>query len=152
MEWYDWLLFLHVASAFILVAGVVLAIAILFEARREGGGSFLLRRVSPLAEMLWNIGGVTVLIFGIWLAIHGTPSDYDIFDGWIILAVVLWLIASAAGGPIVRVYRKARAGVATAGPDNAAVAVADQRMVLLHTVMAVAVAALLFVMIYKPGA
>ena len=157
MEWYDWLLFLHVASAFILVAGVVLLVAVLLESRREGGGSFLLRRVSPLAEMLWNVGGVTVLVFGIWLALHGTPQDYDFFDGWIILAIVLWMIASAAGGPVTKAYRHARTGAAERGEGAVAagagpVAVADQRAVLLHTVMAVATAALLFVMIYKPGA
>jgi Predicted integral membrane protein (DUF2269) len=152
VDWYDWLLFLHVAAAFVLVTGVVLAVAVLLEARREGGGSFLLRRVSPLAELLWNVGGITVLVFGVWLAIHGTPQDYDILDGWIVAAIVLWLIASGAGGPIVKAYREARSRVGSAGPDNATLAVASRRVLLLHAVLVVATAALLFVMIYKPGA
>jgi hypothetical protein len=151
MEWYDWLLFLHVTAAFLTVSGVFLLIAVLLD-MRKGGRASLLVRVSPLAEMLWNIGGITVLIFGIWLALHDTPQDYEIFDGWIIAAVVLWLIASAAGGPITQAYRQARMAVVQRGGDAGTASAIDQRIVVLHVVMAIAVAALLYVMIYKPGA
>ena len=151
MEWYDWLLFLHVAAAFMTVAGTFLLIAVLLESRKDGRVSLLVR-VSPLAEMLWNIGGITVLIFGIWLALKDTPQDYEIFDGWIVAAIVLWLIASAAGGPITRAYREARTAVAGRGGDAGTASAIDQRLVALHVVMAVAVTALLVVMIYKPGA
>jgi uncharacterized membrane protein len=145
VEWYDWLLFLHVAAATSLVAGVVLLTAILLEVRRGTAGSLLVR-ASSLAEMLWNVGGITVLIFGIWLAIHGTPENYDFFEGWIIAAIVLWVIASAVGGPLTKAYREAR------GAPGQPLTVPAERLTLLTAVMAVATLALLVVMIYKPGA
>ena len=54
--------------------------------------------------------------------------------------VVLWVIASAAGGRVGVGYRALRRG--TGAPASAAI----------HAAMAVAVALLLIDMIYKPGA
>ena len=83
---------------------------------------------------LWNVGGLGVLVFGIWLALN--VDGYELWDGWIVAAIVLWLIASGAGG---RLSRGVREGV----PDQARV---------LLAVMALATFALLIDMIFKPGA
>jgi uncharacterized membrane protein len=131
---YDWLLFLHVLAAFALVSGVVAYVAIVVGA----GGDEVRRTLAAPALALWNVGGIGVLVLGIALAVDA--DAYALWDGWIVAAIVLWLIASAAGGPLSRGLR-----------DEAA-AVDARRARLLLAVMAAATLALLIDMIFKPGA
>ena len=37
----------------------------------------------PTARVLWAVGGLSALVFGIWLAIH--VSQYSLTDGWILV-------------------------------------------------------------------
>ena len=134
MTLYEWLLFLHVFTAFLLVAGLVAYGVLVLSA----GGAGARRALGPPALALWNSGGMGVLVFGIWLALD--VDGYELWDGWIIAAIVLWLIASAAGG---RLARGVREGGAPGGAHPAR---------LLLAVMALATLALLFDMIFKPGA
>ena len=128
---YEWLLFLHVLAAFLLVAGVA-AYGVLVLSGTEAAR----RALAPPGMALWNVGGLGTLVFGVWLALD--VDGYELWDAWIIAALVLWFIASGAGG---RLSRELREG--TAAPDRAR---------LLVGVMAVTTALLLVVMIYKPGA
>lgn len=130
MSLYEWLLFLHVVAAFLLVAGLA-AYGVLVLG---GGGDAARRALGPPALALWNAGGLGVLVFGVWLALE--VDGYELWDGWILSAIVLWLVASGAGGPLTR-------GVREGAGDRAA---------LLYAVMAVATLALLVDMIFKPGA
>jgi hypothetical protein len=131
---YEWLLFLHVLAAFALVAGVVAYGVIVLG---DGRGAVRRALASP-ALALWNAGGIGVLVLGIALAID--VDGYEVWDGWILGAIVLWLVASAAGGPLARGVR-----------DDAA-ALDPGRARMLFAVMAVATAALLVDMVFKPGA
>jgi hypothetical protein len=131
---YEWLLLLHVLAAFLLVAGVVAYGVIVFAGAGEGPR----RALGPPALALWNAGGVGVLVLGIWLALEA--DAYALWDGWIIAAVVLWLVASAAGGPLSRAVREA------SGP------LPHDRARVLLAVMAIATVVLLADMIFKPGA
>ena len=140
---YDWLLFLHLVAAFMSVAAVVLFGALLVSTSGARGEAMPLLRLSRVADLLWNVGGLSVLVFGIWLAID--VDGYDLLDGWIVAAVVLWLIASGAGSMVAARYREAL----DAG-DHAPLRAG--RSVLMHVVMAAAVLALLVDMILKPGA
>jgi hypothetical protein len=127
---YEWLLFLHVVAAFLLVAGLAAyGVLVLGD-----GGDAARGALAPPALALWNAGGLGVLVFGIWLALD--VDGYEPWDGWIVGAIVLWLVASGAGG---RLSRGVREG-------------ADDRAALLLAVMAVATLALLVDMIFKPGA
>jgi hypothetical protein len=128
---YEWLLFLHVLAAFALVGGVV-AYGVVVLA---GGGDVVRRTLAVPALALWNAGGVGVLVLGIWLAIDA----YEVWDAWILAAIVLWFIASAAGGPLSRDVREDKA------LDLGAARVR-------FAVMALATALLLVDMIFKPGA
>jgi uncharacterized membrane protein len=133
---YDWLLFLHLLAAVSLVAGVAAYGAIVLSA---GGTAAAARRVlAGPALALWNVGGVGVLVLGIALAIE--VDAYQPWDGWILAAIVLWFVASGAGGTLSRDVRDAAAG---SEPGRARV---------LFAVMAVATAALLLDMVFKPGA
>jgi hypothetical protein len=127
---YEWLLFLHVVAAFLLVAGLTAYGVVVLGS----GGDAARRALGPPALALWNAGGLGVLVFGIWLALE--VDGYELWDGWIVAAIVLWLVASGAGGRL-------SSGVREGAGDRAA---------LLLAVMAVATLALLVDMIFKPGA
>jgi hypothetical protein len=127
---YEWLLFLHVVAAFMLMAGLA-AYGVLVLG---GGGDAARRALAPPALALWNAGGLGVLVLGIWLALE--VDSYELWDGWILAAIVLWVVASAAGG---RLSRGVREGVL----DGAE---------LLFAVMTAASFVLLIDMIFKPGA
>jgi hypothetical protein len=92
--------------------------------------------LSPAALVLWDVGGLGTIVFGVWLALN--VDGYELWDPWIALAIVLWLVAAASGGNLRRLLADA-GGV----PPRAAT---------LYAVMAVASAALLIDMIFKPGA
>jgi hypothetical protein len=73
-------------------------------------------------------------------------NGYEVWDGWIVSAIVLWAIATELG-------RRAQLGFTASAPGegDSAVALAP-RAALMHWLRSVAVLALLVVMIYKPGA
>ena len=146
MSRYEVLLFLHLLAAFALVAGLVLYLTVLLGARRAASpaDAVPLLRMTGLATMLWNVGGLGVLVFGVWLAL----DVYEIWDAWVVIAIVLWVIASAAGGPLSKEYRTASG----AGGDAALAVVRASRTSFLLGVASAATLALLLVMIFKPGA
>jgi hypothetical protein len=134
MSLYEWLLFLHLLAAFLLVAGLV-SYGVLVLGR---GDAAVGRALGPPAMALWNAGGLGTIVFGVWLALE--VDGYELWDGWIIAAIVLWLVGSGAGG---RLGAEVREGTAVAQIDGARAAVA---------VMGLTTLLLLIVMIWKPGA
>jgi hypothetical protein len=121
---YEWLLFLHVLSAFSLGAAYVVLWVALLAADRGAGP------MTRTASILSAIGMLGVFVFGIWLAIDA--EDYHVWDGWVLAALVLWAIAGETGR---------RAGV-----------LAHPRAPLFLTISSATVLLLLADMIYKPGA
>jgi hypothetical protein len=134
MSLYEWLLFFHLLAAFLLAAGVVVYGVLVFSS----GGDAASRALGPPALAMWNVGGLGVLVFGVWLALE--VDGYELWDGWIIAALVLWFIASAAGG---RLGAGVREGGRVQGVDRAG---------LMVGIMALATVLLLLDMVFKPGA
>jgi hypothetical protein len=102
-------------------------------------------RLLGIANAAWAVGGLGTLAFGIWLALY--VDGYDLLDGWILGAIVLWAVATELG-------RRAQVGF-TAVPASGEAANASPltgQATLLHWLRSLAVLALLVVMIYKPGA
>ena len=128
------LLFLHILAAFLLVAGVVIYTAFVL-------GSPVNRPTRTIAEILWGVGGLGTIVLGIWLAIDA--DAYDVLDGWIVAAIVLWFLATGSGMEVSR-------AVQPRGDDSALAL--TSRVVSAHWVRTALVLALLVVMIYKPGA
>jgi hypothetical protein len=124
---YEWLLFLHLIGAFAAMGSVVVFSVLLLGGDRVAG-----QQLTFLGRRLWDVGGLLTLVFGVWLAL----DDYSIADGWILTALVLWAIAAGTG---IRIGMDFEAGV-------------TERVRPLYAVMTIAVLALLFVMIFKPGA
>ena len=130
----DVLLFFHVLAAFALVAGVIGLGVVLAQASRPGGAAAL--RLTPLARRLWDVGGGGTLVLGIALAL----DEYDITDGWILGALVLWIVAAGTG---------VRLGQDLVASEEGKVA---GRAWPLFAVAALATLGILYLMIFKPGA
>ena len=97
MSEYDWLLFLHVTGAFLLVGGAVMAGTFNVAAlRRERPSEIaLLLRLTRVAVVSISIGMAVTLAFGLWLVSH---VGYRWGEAWIVAALVLWVAANALGG------------------------------------------------------
>lgn len=160
MSFYDWLLFLHVASAFALVAALVVFWVIAVAARNVDRPVDSLRyfRVAKPANVLVAAGTVGTLLFGIWLAIDA--DAYQVWDGWVLAAIVLWVISSATGqrgGVTYAEAQKLAQQLAAEGRGDQPSAelqarLQDRRAMWLNIVSSAVVLALLVIMIYKPGA
>jgi len=155
----DWLLALHVLSAFAWIAAMVLYTVVIATGWRLTVPSDVVRvfRVSRVGDALIAIGLLGTIIFGIWLALD--VDAYEIWDGWIIAALILWLVAAALGGQVGKVYNGARDrakalvdGGRDAPSSELSAMLRSQHGVVLHGLMILVVLVLLVVMIYKPGA
>ena len=124
---YDFLLFVHVLSAFCLMATVVMYGAYALGWATSRPGLFT-------ADRLWDVGGAGTLIFGVWLVLD--MSEYDITDGWILGALALWVVAAGAG---------------TRGRPGAPDETGSGSAVKLHWLRALAAVAILALMFFKPG-
>ena len=131
---YHALLFFHVLAAFFLASAVVMYSAFVL-------GSPVNRTTRLVAEILWGVGGLGTLALGIWLALN--RPEYELWDGWIIAALILWVLATGSGA-------RASRGVQPAGDDS--VVAIDRRTAFAHWMRVVYVVALLVVMVWKPGA
>jgi hypothetical protein len=131
---YEWLLFLHVTGAFAVLATVALYGAAVLGPPQAVGG-FL-----RLGNVLFSIGAVLTLAFGIWLAID--DERYHPWDGWIIAAYVLW----GAAGAVEQRFRRSL-DVTTSAEAR------DRRRAARTTYGLLAAIVVLFVvlMITKPG-
>jgi hypothetical protein len=124
---YDFLLFVHVLSAFLLAGTVVIYSAVAL-------GAEVNQRIAWVGDRFWDVGGLGTLVFGVWLAIY--VDGYEVWDGWVIAALVLWAAATGLG-------IRAREQLAGSGAE---------RSTTFHWLSALVVVLLLADMIWKPGA
>jgi uncharacterized membrane protein len=94
---YQWLLFLHVTGAFLLIGGGVVAASLNLAAlRRERPSEIvLLFGLIRIAVAAILIGTLFLFVFGLWL-VH--EAGYGYGDGWVVSAIVLLILANAMGG------------------------------------------------------
>jgi hypothetical protein len=124
---YHTLLFFHMIAAFLLAVTIVMYSAVALGATTSP-------RVLFVADRCWDVGGLGTLIFGIWLALN--LDQYDFFDGWILLALALWFVATGLGQTVQRGIRGDKASAVAA----------------MHWIRTIVVIALLVTMVWKPGA
>ena len=159
MSFDDWILALHVLSAFAYVAGIILFWVLIVAVRKtdDAEGTLRMQPAALVGNAVVGIGAVGTIILGIWLAF--SVGGYDIWDFWIIAAIVLWAIAGAVGQRTGKTYMegvsKARelqaAGQRGANAELLALN-RTQNGVVLHAVATVVVLLILIDMIWKPGA
>jgi hypothetical protein len=155
----DWLLALHLLSAFALVAAMTLFWVAVVAIRRTDLPEQVAAaaRLLPVGNVVVIAGTVGVIVFGVWLAI--ALDGIRVWDGWVIAAIVLWAIAAETGrrsgaefSPCVeRANELAAAG--RTGPDPQLAELGrTSRGLLFHSISTAAVLVILVDMIWKPGA
>jgi hypothetical protein len=157
---YDWLLFLHILTAFSLVAALVVFWTVGLVARSVDRPVESLRyfKVARPASYLVGLGTVGTLIFGILLAIE--RDEYQVWDGWILGAIVLWALATETGrrgGLAYAEAQKLAEELTAAGRGDEPSAelhakLTDRAGIVLNAISSLLVLIILFDMIYKPGA
>ena len=139
MDLYDWLLFLHVVSAFLAVGALTALWALVLGTRAEAPllAPDSAMRFGRAAGILVGVGMMGAIVFGVWLAIQ--VDGYELWDGWILASLLLWAAAGWAG---------TEAGKAFAG-DSSGGRAARIRYQVLNSV---GLLVILVLMIWKPGA
>jgi uncharacterized membrane protein len=155
----DWLLALHVLSAFALVAGMTLFWVLIVAGRRTDTPADTLRMgpLSKVAGAAVGIGMGGTILLGLWLAF--SVGGYDIWDGWIVAAILLWLTAAALGRQVAAAYAegvKKAQELQTAGQTgpNAELLALNRtsKGLVLQALVTVVILLIALDMIWKPGA
>jgi uncharacterized membrane protein len=155
----DWILALHMLSAFALVAGILLFWVFILAMRRTDtpDGTIHLKPVVKVGKATVGIGAVGTIVLGIWLAF--SVGGYDIWDGWIVAAIVLWVIFAAIGrrsGDVFAQGMSRAQTLQTAGEtgSNAELRALNRttKGVLMHSLSSTLTLLILIDMIWKPGA
>jgi uncharacterized membrane protein len=154
---YHWLLIFHMAGAFLVLGGAMVAgIFNVAALRRERPSEIVvLFRLTQIAARAITLGMFVALAFGIWLV-----ADLDFVkwsNAWVIIALILWVVASALGGAGGRredETRRFAQQLAADGDTPSAelrARMRDPLTLALSWGSGLAVIAILAVMIWKPG-
>jgi hypothetical protein len=155
----DWIFALHLLMAATLVGSLVMSWIVVVALYRvqAADATLSLNRVAVVGTVLTVVGLIGVIAFGIWLAI--LRDAFEVWDGWVIGAIVLWSIATLA---LLRSFveyakpvEKARALVASGQTGPSAELTALNRTstgLLLRALASAAVVLIVIDMIWKPGA
>jgi len=155
----DWILALHVLSAFAFIGALVLFWILIVAVRRTDQPDVTvgMEPVARIGNIATGIGATGTLVFGIWLAI--SKDEYQVWDGWVLGALVLWAIAMETGRRTGIEYTNAMnkaQELRAAGQTGASAELwAMNRTptgVLMQTATSVAALLILIDMIWKPGA
>jgi len=159
MTFDDWLLALHLLSAFALVGAItIFSIGVVVLRSVDTPARVLaLGPAMQLGQRAVIVGVAGTVIFGVWLAI--SVDAYELWDLWVILALVGWAAATAAGmrsGALITPIFDRAEKLAAEGQDGAdAELAATTRSSQAHALHWVSTAITLLVlvdMIWKPGA
>ena len=159
MSFDDWMLALHVLRAFSLVAGMILFWALIVVGRRTDtpAGTLALSPVAKVGNATVGAGMGGTILFGLWLAF--SVGGYNIWDGWIIAAIVLWFVGAELGRRTGTAFlegpKKAQEleSAGQSGPNAELLALNQtSRGLLLHALASLVVLLILIDMIWKPGA
>jgi uncharacterized membrane protein len=155
----DWMLALHVLSAATLVAGIVFfwVLVVAIRGTDTPEGTLRMGPMTRLAGAAVGIGMIGTIVLGIWLAF--SVGGYEIWNGWIVAALVLWFIAGGIGGRANKAYeasvKKAQELQASGqtGPNAELVALnRNPQGVVLQVLVSVVILLIVIDMLWKPGA
>jgi hypothetical protein len=159
MTFEDWIFSLHLLSAATLVGSLVMSwiLVVALRSADTPGVTLSLHRVAMVGTVATVVGLIGAIGFGIWLAI--LRDTFQVWDGWVIAAIVLWFVAALALLRSFAEYEKpakaARALVASGqtGPSTELSALNRTTTGLLLRALASAAIVLIVIdMIWKPGA
>ena len=159
MSFDDWVLALHLLSAFAYVAGMVVFWVLIYAVRRTDTpeGTIRMAPVVKIGMIATGVGAVGTIVFGLWLTF--SVGGYRIWNFWIIAALVLWAIAGGVGGKTGKEYQRGMdkalelEAAGQTGPNAELLAInRTQNGLVLHAVASAALLLLLIDMIWKPFA
>lgn len=159
MDLYQWLLALHVTGAFLLMGGGAIAASLNIAALRRDRPSdiLLLFGLIRIAVASILVGSLLALVFGLWL-VHEAPFRYSYGDGWVIAALVLFVLGNAMGGMGGRrdertaAYARELADAGDAPSAELRARVRDPISLALSYGSGLILVAVLALMVWKPGA
>jgi hypothetical protein len=155
----DWIFALHLLTAATLVGSLVMSwiVVVALRSAETAEATLGLGRVARVGWAATIAGVVGTIGFGIWLAI--LHDDFHPWDGWVIAAIVLWAIATAALQRSAVEYRKPAQRARALRADGRADADAELAVLnraptglLLRALASLAIVLIVVDMIYKPGA
>lgn len=155
---YGWVLSLHLLFAFALVGALVLFMIALVAARRLESPAAVpvLGRIVGAGTAALRVGLVGTVVFGVWLVF--VVKGYTIWQGWILAALILWIVTGALGDRSVVLYKRAATVAGGGAAENSApghqLASGFRSRALLGFRLGALIAAIaiLALMIWKPGA
>ncbi len=155
MDFYDWMLALHLLAAFAVAAALVLFSVLVVAGRRMETleQTRLLFRLGPVGNPLIVGGMALALLLGIVLAIDA--DEYSIWDGWMLAAIVLWALLFEVGRRSGVYYTGVQKLAEEGGPDAESEVISRLRAstgARLHYATVALFLLLLLDMIFKPGA
>jgi uncharacterized membrane protein len=157
VDLYQWLLALHVTGAFLLLGGGAVAASLNLAAlgRDRPSDIVLLFGLIRFAVVSIVVGSLLALVFGLWL-VH--EAGYGYGDGWVVAALVLFVLGNALGGIGGRrddrtaAYARELAAAGDAPSTELRARVRDPVSLALSYGSGLVLVAILALMIWKPGA
>jgi hypothetical protein len=159
MTFSDWLLSLHLLSAFALVSSIVVFWYLVVATRNADTSVATLATSGParVGSKAVMAGAIGTIVFGVWLALDREAVKFWSF--WVIAAIVLWAIGvetgRRAGVEYDKAMRKAEEleAAGQTGPNAELLALnRTSKGLQLHTIASVMVVLILIDMVWKPGA
>jgi len=159
MSFEDWIFSIHLLFAATLVGGLVMSWIVVVALRSvdRADETLGLNRVAGVGAVCIALGLLGTIALGLWVAVLRT--EFHPWDGWVIGAIVLWVIATAA---VLRSFVESRKPVAksrelvAAGRLGASEELTTLNRsftgLLFRAVGSVAIVLIVIDMIYKPGA
>jgi len=157
VDLYQWLLALHVTGAFLLLGGGAIAASLNLAAlgRDRPSDIVLLFGLIRFAVVSIVVGSLLALVFGLWL-VH--EAGYGYGDGWVVAALVLFVLGNALGGIGGRrddrtaAYARELAAAGDAPNAELRARVRDPISLALSYGSGLILVAILALMVWKPGA
>jgi hypothetical protein len=155
VDFTDWMLALHLIAAFVVASALVLFSVLVFNGRRMTtiDQTRTLFRVAPVGNVLITAGLGLVLIFGVILALDS--DRFNIWDGWVIAAIILFAIFGGIGQRAGAYYTEVQKLAEEPGGGNEAEVLTRLKVstgVTLHSATVALFVLILLDMIFKPGA
>jgi hypothetical protein len=153
VDFYDWVLAFHLLAAFSIAAALVLYSVLVVAGRRMDTleQTRLLFRVAPVGGPLIGVGMGLVLVLGIILAIDA--DAYQVWDPWVIAAIVLWALFAEVGRRTGTYYTETQKLAESGGTETEVLArLRAPTGARLHYANVAIFLLLLLDMIFKPGA
>jgi hypothetical protein len=155
VSFYDWMLALHLLSAFAVGAALVLYSVLVVAGRRMTTleETRALFRLAPLGTILVIAGAALVLVFGVILALDS--DTFEIWNAWIIAGIILWAALGAVGQRTGAYYSGVEEFAKKSDAGTEAEVLARLRASTganLHFATVAIFVLLLLDMIFKPGA